>query len=136
MTRASIRALVDAATPGPWRADVDQPDDVVVWGPEEPEWLANVGNWSRAIPGPPASTTDRAFQTFELRDMADAAFIAASRTAVPLLLAVADAAEEALVDLESAYHLVPGYCDCLPPGCMAPSIYPLRDALAALEATR
>jgi len=55
---------------------------------------------------------------------------------IAALRKVADAAAAALVDLESAYHLVPGYCDCLPPGCMAPSIRPLRAALAALEATR
>lgn len=65
MTRDSIRALVDAATEGPWV----------------------VGSMGDSVRAP---ATQEGIGDYMVT--ADAAFIAASRTAVPLLLVVADAA--------------------------------------------
>ena len=124
MTRDSIRALVDAATPGPWHESwrgigwevhLDGTPGKC-WAPDEPDHSDThmgqkdtMGDWPQAE--------------------ADAAFIAASRTAVPLLLAVADAAAAARLmcdDMCPAHYDDP--CNC---GRAA-----IRDALAALEATR
>jgi len=91
MTIESIRARVDGATPGPWTADTADPEDVVVWGPQESEWLANIGNWSRHFAEHPADT-DIEYQCFEVKDAADAAFIAHARQDIPALLAAVAAA--------------------------------------------
>jgi hypothetical protein len=40
---SEARKLSAAATPGPWEADLTEPDDVVLWGPSE-TFLANVGH--------------------------------------------------------------------------------------------
>ena len=44
MTRQEeLRALVAEATAGPWKADICDPDDVVVWGPQS-DFLCNIGH--------------------------------------------------------------------------------------------
>lgn len=91
----TLRALEAAATPGPWTVDSADPTDVVIRGPYEERWVANVGNWSRQLPEPPPPDTDRAYQAIEA-DAADAALIAAARNALPALLTIAEAAQELL----------------------------------------
>jgi hypothetical protein len=42
-----LQAIADRlarATPGPWRADTAQRGDCVVWGPNEDQFLLNIGN--------------------------------------------------------------------------------------------
>lgn len=84
---AELEAAEKAATPGPWTAspDDDKPEagDVVVWGPTE-DWLLNVGNWARQ--NPDATPEQQAQQFVEMRDEADARFIAAARNTLAALL--------------------------------------------------
>ena len=40
----ALAKLATDATLGPWYADIDPPEDPVVWGPTG-EWIANVGKW-------------------------------------------------------------------------------------------
>lgn len=78
-----LERLAKAATPGPWEASSDEPGDVVIWGPRE-EWLANIGNWARQHE---EIDPDRAARQYvELRDAADAAFIAAANPQTVLAL--------------------------------------------------
>ena len=75
--RARLRALAENATPGPWEDDVDElTDEATVHHDQEQRlWVADCGSKYHA----PAR--------------ADAAFIAASRQAVPALLDMLDQAE-------------------------------------------
>ena len=118
-----IKARVAAATPGPWNADVSEPDDVTVWTEPDPRWVANVGNWARQ--NPDFAAADQLRQAVEA-SAADAAFIAHARTDIPDLLRVVEAA-----------RLVKAQCDD-----MCPSWYDepcdcgmdaLRSALADLD---
>ena len=67
--RARLRALADAATPGPWEADLSDPS---------PAWAA-------------VTTPDRCIAEHLTRE--DAQLVAAARAAVPALLDALDAAE-------------------------------------------
>lgn len=116
MSRESIRALVDAATPGPWKSrpptEVPKPErskyGCVYFGPSLDEWY-----------------------TTSPLEKADAAFIAASRTAVPLLLAVADAAQNLLWYTEGLLAALEEEDGGSRQSLQADA---LRDALAELEA--
>lgn len=102
MTLAELRALCDAATPGPWRYDEHQP-----------EWNGDA-SYSVVVPhlGEQMLLDDTRYYPTAPAERADARFIAAARTAMPLLLAVAEAATK----------IYPG------------QLQSLDDALAALEA--
>ena len=78
---AEIRARAEAATEGPWEDVVDDlNDDVDVWRDgESRSWVANTGEVFTA-------SAQRARQI-----LADAEFIAASRTDLPALLAAVEA---------------------------------------------
>lgn len=75
-TLPEIRAIAEAATPGPWW----------VRGENDPISLQGVINGERVI-----AQTNYHFDT----GMSDARFIAASRTLLPLLVEVAEAAQHA-----------------------------------------
>lgn len=85
-----LLALCASATPGPWEADVHEPDDVVVWAKtpegdprgEDGLLVTNVGH-SRI------GSIGVAFDSHA----ADAELIAALRNAAPALIAAARAAE-------------------------------------------
>ena len=125
MSRESIRALVDAATPGPWHESwrgigwevhLDGTPGKC-WSSDEPDHTDThmgqkdtMGDWPQAE--------------------ADAEFIAASRTAVPLLLAVADAAAAVLEELD----IIREHIDRMPLFVHTHTHKRLRDALVALEA--
>lgn len=81
---AEIRARVEAATEGPWEDVVnDLNEDVDVWRDGESRlWVANTGNLF-------TESAQLARQT-----LADAEFIAASRTDLPALLAAVEAFKE------------------------------------------
>lgn len=81
---AEIRARAEAATEGPWEDVVDDlNEDVDVWHDREYRlWIANTGNLFTA-------SEELARQT-----LADAEFIAASRTDLPALLAGVEAVRE------------------------------------------
>ena len=81
--RDRLRALAENATPGPWEDDVDElTDEATVHHDQEQRlWVADCGSKYHA----PAR--------------ADAAFIAASRQAVPALLDMLDQAEQRIRDL-------------------------------------
>jgi hypothetical protein len=71
-----LRALYEAATPGPWTSDGEHsPDDVSLWGPEG-EFITNVDSPGRVRDVPVA---------FDL-SVPNGALLAAARTAVPALL--------------------------------------------------
>lgn len=113
MSRASIRQRVEAAWPGPW------------WTKHAPD-PAYEADW------PIVAAPDTFLVTPGIVRQPDAAFIAAARTDIPLLLAVADAAAALM-----AHH---GDTECMasddrpwPHECEA-AHEPLRAALAALEA--
>jgi hypothetical protein len=101
MSRESIRARVAAAEPGPWALDPDERGISHVEGPD-PDYPTVAHHL----------------------DDADAAFVAASRQDIPLLLAVADAAEVLLRVSETPLH--DGYQH-------APEWLAVHAALAALE---
>lgn len=91
-----LRELADKATPGPWAVDDSDPSDVIVRTALDLRWVANIGNWSRQLPLPPAADNDRLRQVYEV-DIRDARYIAAcSPEVVKALVAVAEAAEEYL----------------------------------------
>ena len=69
---AALAKLASEATPGPWRAGIEQPEDPVVWGPND-MWIANVGQWG-ANPTPDSVAC------------ADALFVAAASPVVVLAL--------------------------------------------------
>ena len=69
---AALAKLASEATPGPWRAGIEQPEDPVVWGPND-TWIANVGQWG-ANPTPDSVAC------------ADALFVAAASPDVVLAL--------------------------------------------------
>lgn len=83
---AKLRELCEKATPGPWRQDVSCPDDVVIWGPNTDQWIANVGE-----PISPVGFIASAHAH-------DAEFIAASRTAIPKLLDMVEHLQHSLAD--------------------------------------
>lgn len=84
MSRASVRARVEAATPGPWKKRL-------------PGWLGpDRHKWGCVFFGP---SPDEPYTTSPLVP-ADAAFIAHARTDIPALLAVADAAAAAYDPLD------------------------------------
>jgi len=102
---AALAKLASEATPGPWRAGIEQPEDPVVWGPND-TWIANVGQWG-ANPTPDSVAC------------ADALFVAAASPDVVLaLVRVALAAK----DHGRMFH----DCDCT-------WHVALRDALADLD---
>ena len=72
--RARLRALCEAATPGPWDAIYDEDAD---------EWMVRTGHADVAV-----LTWQQAIDALGLSPMTmrTAAFIAASRTAIPALL--------------------------------------------------
>lgn len=91
---AALRALADAATPGPWEA---LPDDFlpercggIVAGERQPDQE----NWER----PSIVVTDSGYYPPRMND---AAFIAAARTALPQLLDRVEALEEANLGLRA-----------------------------------
>lgn len=111
MNLESLRKLCDAATPGPWRLDE-----------RIPEWDGD-GSYSIVVPhlGEQMLADDtRYYPTAPPTE--DARFIAAARTALPLLLAVAEAARGIPSQPSPAHRLLtPGWDE-------------LNAALAALEA--
>jgi hypothetical protein len=76
----AIEARVNKATLGPWRADVEQPDDVVIWGsrptPDNSDFLGNIGEGRISEVG----------VAFDF-DADNAQFIAGARTDIPRLIA-------------------------------------------------
>lgn len=86
--RAELRALADAATPGPWLGIYW--DENVTFG--QPWWLVECNP-------PDVLTVARVYPGTLGNEPADAAFIAASREAVPALLG---AYERLLADLREA----------------------------------
>lgn len=93
-TLSGIRAIEQAATPGPWRLEWDSCDCGDGYG-------CSHGSWPHAIHTPRAHTErpdgdewDHDFSHTEISDLgdADAEFIIAARTAFPLLLAAVEAA--------------------------------------------
>ena len=117
MTLADIRSRVEAATPGPWLA-VPAEDDTLVRRVHRDEQDRRVTSFI-------AQAFDS--RSGEIEAEPNAVFIAASRTDVPLLLAVAEAAQ-ALVDDWVVGDQPDGDKARDPNRCV------LRDALAALEA--
>lgn len=94
----AMRARLVTATPGPWSADL-QPGDCTVWGPAgvhdvdthhgpAPVWLMNLAD---------GETQPIAF---DLREAANAEFIACARTDVADLLAEVDALRAELAEAE------------------------------------
>ena len=71
-----LEQLEAVATAGPWKADVADPSDVVIWGSVKDEFLANVG----------CSPMQSVMVAFDA-DTANAHLIAAARNALPLLVA-------------------------------------------------
>jgi beta-lactamase class A len=120
---AEIRARVDAATEGPWEDVVDDlNDDVDVWRDGESRlWVANTGEVFTA-------SAQRARQI-----LADAEFIAASRTDLPALLAAVEAVREkctlAIEEFEDPVYEDNGYAL----GIVAASRTLLNALTAALE---
>lgn len=85
---AALTRLEAAATPGPWEADTHDEYDVVIWGSAD-KWLANIGDWShqnKIVNGEYEVADASVLQHVAEMDAADAAFIAALRTAAPALL--------------------------------------------------
>ena len=83
-TRDQLRALADAATPGPWEQVNDHRESrVIATGGEHWLWIADTGS----VDSPQAQN--------------DAEFIAAARTAVPQLLDQLDQAEHRIARLEA-----------------------------------
>lgn len=78
--RDRLRALANAATPGPWESVWDEAD----------EWYSITGQSYEGFVCPEVAT---------LTDEADADFIAAAREALPRLLDYLDAAEQRIRDL-------------------------------------
>lgn len=88
-----LKELADKATPGPWAVDDSDPSDVIVRTALDLRWVANIGNWSRQLPLPPAADNDRLRQVYEV-DIRDARYIAAcSPEVIRALVAVAEATE-------------------------------------------
>ncbi len=73
-----VKLRVNAATPGPWHADITDASDIVVWGPEKNQFIGNVGR-------------DRYSETHTAvyfdGEAEDAIFIAAARSDVVALVA-------------------------------------------------
>lgn len=139
MTTKELRALLAAATPGPWEhialpiGDGPLPDDALIFGPDGDAFVRVSWNSGR--------DNDR---------WADAAAIAAVMNDAPGLLDVADAARDALGTLEAIDRIAdhtgnetgPGTGECDGDGCVActlgdPSeIIPrLREAIDRAEGT-
>jgi len=87
----AIREALEAATPGPWAASEGEPDDVVVWGPGENEYLATVSVAGRVtmclMPGEEPTPAQKV--CFDI-DAANAALIALLRNNAPALLSAAE----------------------------------------------
>ena len=109
---AALAKLASEATPGPWRAGIEQPEDPVVWGPND-TWIANVGQWG-ANPTPDSVAC------------ADALFVAAASPDVVLALVRVALAAKAMVDMWDVFHFPAG-------GAFQPNFDALRAALADLD---
>ena len=68
----ALAKLAQEATPGPWEAGIETPEDPVVFGPNG-EWIANVGAWGKDA-------------TPDIMACADAMFVAAVSPDVVLAL--------------------------------------------------
>ena len=100
----AIEARVNAATPGPWKADIGKIEDwdIVVWGPikedpddkPRPEFISNIGA-DRPSPGDTICFDGEAN---------NARFIAAAREDVPALIAK-------VKELEAKLKLAKGLCE-------------------------
>lgn len=118
-----LAALANAATPGPWVPSEDATTDVVIWGEadksyEDYVWVANIaegeptGMWNVMADGRrvPTNPNDKPIIIgaggFEKQTEANAAFIAAARTAVPDLIAEVRRLQRELASLS-----VLVYCD-------------------------
>ena len=106
---AALAKLASEATPGPWRAGIEQPEDPVVWGPND-TWIANVGQWG-ANPTPDSVAC------------ADALFVAAASPDVVLALVRVALAAQDLIDWDDGRHYG-----------QEPPLATLRAALADLDA--
>ena len=98
--RERLRALYEAATPGPWEAAVDSH---APWNGKRIAWVETT---STSCPVADVPNSDRA--------RADAAFIATARTAVPALLDENARLREAIERTRSAlifYATFPGFED-------------------------
>lgn len=109
-----LRELCEKATKEPWTADVDEPDDCVVWSGtgKSAEFIGNIGD----VVTPIIQDTEKARVIFDV-EINNCKFIAAAREALPELLdrveALEKAAEAAI--LECKDHGDPyqsGHCDC------------------------
>ena len=121
---AEIRARAEAATEGPWEDVVDDlNEDVDVWHDREYRlWIANTGELFTA-------SEQRARQI-----LADAEFIAASRTDLPALLAAVEAVRELHTPIERRDGPVCDHCLHSPRVGAYPYPCPTVQALtAALE---
>ena len=112
---AALAKLASEATPGPWRAGIEQPEDPVVWGPND-TWIANVGQWG-ANPTPDSVAC------------ADALFVAAASPDVVLALVRVALAAGQVRDCVAAWQL-PGYGE----ERISTALIALRAALADLDA--
>ena len=106
-----LAALAREATPGPWRVEGAGGHDVIITA-DDPDWVANIGNWGRQHPD---LNSNQFHQVFEA-DTADATYIAAADPQVIAAMA-------AVVGAARAYH---HWCD-------APDS-DFLDALAAWDA--
>lgn len=99
---AAIDALANAATVGPWSADIVEPHDMVVWGvprfegDDSPPLIMNIGE-------PIARVGD------VCGSAADAHFIAAARTLVPALVARVRELESERADIISMRNIMLGF---------------------------
>ena len=125
-----LAALAREATPGPWRVEGAGGHDVIITA-DDPDWVANIGNWGRQHPD---LNSNQFHQVFDA-DAADAAFIAASYPEViAAMAAIVGAARKAMYVFD---------CRCFPdyperglhgPECLFVDGGPLGDALAAWDA--
>lgn len=86
-----LRELCEKATKGPWTADVDEPDDCVVWSGtgKSAEFIGNIGD----VVTPIIQDTEKARVIFDV-EINNCKFIAASREAMPELLDRVEALEK------------------------------------------
>jgi hypothetical protein len=105
-----LRALHEAATPGPWRQDDGGADDWIVAGPCG-EFIADIG-WLGAVNSDAPARPDE-----------DSALIAAARNALPALLDIAEAARAYLEAME-------GVC---PYAKQREAMFRLQDSLDAIS---
>ena len=88
---ARLAVLAREATPGPWRVEGAGGHDVIITA-DDPDWVANIGNWGRQHPD---LNSNQFHQVFDA-DAADAAFIAAADPQIIAAMAAVVGAARAL----------------------------------------